>query len=369
MMKKIIMTLSLFSLMVSAASALEIDEKLTGRLLKVSNSKKTVLVNRGLEDGLVVGDHAKFFLTTGVIARGELVKASPTRSVWALYRIVDSDQVFPEKVISLKISSPLKTTDDPTRVLTPDATDMQVRLTRGDDSSLGVESEMVAERTDLSPDERDDMGTLSKTPLQKEVFDESGMSYERTLEVFGLLHFNNFSTSSDLGTNGTSTGQLANIDFSLGLEKYMKYDRRSFLSNLSVAIFLHNSSVQSNSVQGSQIQNSITEYGGMVNYHFNRPPLTFNTPVYFATFGLGVGKASDTVSTDTVAAQSEATVNGTANFLFLGVGAKYFTKEGFGGRAILDYYTRSESYQYEDGENYTKKVAGPRFMVGLAYRW
>jgi len=31
-------------------------------ILKVSNSKKTVLINRGAEDGLVVGDHAKFSL-------------------------------------------------------------------------------------------------------------------------------------------------------------------------------------------------------------------------------------------------------------------------------------------------------------------
>lgn len=353
----------------SLSRALEIDEKLTARFLKVSASKKTILLNRGLEDGLVVGDHAKFFLTTGVIARGELVKASPTRSVWSLYRIVDGEQVFPEKVVSIKMSSPLKTTDDPTKVLTPDATDMEVRVARGDDSSLGVESEVVAERTDLSPEERDDMSTLSKTPLQKEVVDFSGINYDRTLEVFGMLHFNNFSTSADLGQNGTSTGQLSNIDFSIGIEKYMRYDKRSFLSNFSVAAFLHNATVQTSSVQGSQINNSITEYGGQINYHFNRPALSYNSPVFFGLLSLGVGKATDSVKTDTVATTSEETLNGSAGFYSLGVGAKYFTKEGFGGRAILDYYNRSESYQYEDGDNYTKTVSGPRFMVGLAYRW
>lgn len=353
----------------SLAFSLEIDEKLTARLLKVSATKKTVLVNRGLEDGLVVGDHAKFFLTTGVIARGELVKASPTRSVWALYRIVDQDQVFPEKVISLKMSSPLKTTDDPTKVITPDATDMEVRVARGDDSSLGVESELVAERTDLSPEERDDMNTLSKTPLQKEVFDATGITYDKTLEVFGMLHFNNFSTSSDLGSSGTSTGQLANVDFSIGIEKYMRYDKKSFLSNFSIAAFIHNSTVQTSAVQGAEVSNAVTEYGGQINYHFNRPALSYNSVVWFGLLSLGVGKATDSVKSETVSGSTDDSISGSAGFYSIGVGGKYFTKDGFGGRAVLDYYNRSESYQYEDGENYTKTVSGPRFMVGLAYRW
>ena len=48
--------LGLFS---QAAHALEIDEKLTLRVLSVSESKKTFLINRGLEDGLVVDDYYK----------------------------------------------------------------------------------------------------------------------------------------------------------------------------------------------------------------------------------------------------------------------------------------------------------------------
>ena len=48
----ILLLLSMFSM---SLFALEIDEKLTFRLLRSSSSKKTLLVNRGLEDGLTKG--------------------------------------------------------------------------------------------------------------------------------------------------------------------------------------------------------------------------------------------------------------------------------------------------------------------------
>ena len=107
----------LISLIISNLHALEIDEKLTLRFLKVSSTKKTILINRGGEDGLVVGDHAKFFITSGVIARGVVEKVSPSRSVWSLYRVVDSNEITDDKVLNLKISSPVKITSDPTKSL------------------------------------------------------------------------------------------------------------------------------------------------------------------------------------------------------------------------------------------------------------
>src|SRR4051812_7385275 len=84
--------------------ALAVDEKLPLRILKSSDSKKTVLINRGIEDGLVVGDHAKFFLTTGVVGRGVVIKASPSRSVWSLYRVISPTELVADKVMNLKIT-------------------------------------------------------------------------------------------------------------------------------------------------------------------------------------------------------------------------------------------------------------------------
>ena len=57
-------------LFISSSYALEIDEKLTLRIVKTSDTKKTVLINRGQEDGLAKGDHAKFYLSVGCRTRG-----------------------------------------------------------------------------------------------------------------------------------------------------------------------------------------------------------------------------------------------------------------------------------------------------------
>src|SRR5574343_1885919 len=82
--------------------ALEIDEKLTIRIIKLSESKKTILVNRGAEDGLVVGDQAKFIDQSGVVARGVVEKVSRTRSVWSIYSVINPSEMVPEKVLNIK---------------------------------------------------------------------------------------------------------------------------------------------------------------------------------------------------------------------------------------------------------------------------
>jgi hypothetical protein len=101
--------------------ALEIDEKLTLRFLKVSTTKKTVLINRGAEDGLVVGDHAKFYISSGIIARGVVEKVSPSRSIWSMYRLVEPNDVTEGKVLNLKIASPVKITTDSTKSIKEEA--------------------------------------------------------------------------------------------------------------------------------------------------------------------------------------------------------------------------------------------------------
>jgi hypothetical protein len=111
----------LVSIGVKISNALEIDEKLTLRFLKVSTSKKTVLINRGAEDGLVVGDHAKFYITSGIIARGVVEKVSPSRSIWSIYRIVEPNEITEGKVLNLKIASPVKITTDSSKSIKEEA--------------------------------------------------------------------------------------------------------------------------------------------------------------------------------------------------------------------------------------------------------
>jgi hypothetical protein len=174
----------------------------------------------------------------------------------------------------------------------------------------------------------------------------------------------------DLGDEGSSTGQIGNMDFSLGIEKYFAHNPRAFVSNFSVGAFIHSSTTKSTSVQGSEVANSNFEYGGMLNWHFIAPPLAYGRVIGFASMTAGIGKTTDTVAFTGGTTETEDSLEGTSSFFSLGVGAKYFTKDGFGGRAMIDYYRRTESYLIEETEDeYNKTVAGPRFMVGLAYRW
>ncbi len=115
---KIIALLFLSLLLWSTSSfPLAMDQKLSVRVISFSNSKKTILVNRGLKDGLVVGDHAEFFITTVVVARGVVVKASPSRSIWSIYRLVNPQEIENDKVVNLKILIPVKLTEAPAKDL------------------------------------------------------------------------------------------------------------------------------------------------------------------------------------------------------------------------------------------------------------
>ena len=104
----------LFFLIFSSTSfSLTVDRNLRLRILSHSNTKRTVLLNKGEEDGLKVGDHAKFFIhKENVFARGIVRKISPSRSLWSVYRIVTKTLITKNGVINLTITKSVKLTDD-----------------------------------------------------------------------------------------------------------------------------------------------------------------------------------------------------------------------------------------------------------------
>ncbi len=365
-----------FFLFLSHVYALEIDEKLTTRFLKVSRTKKTVLINRGLEDGLVVGDHAKFFLTTGVIARGVVVKASPTRSIWSIYRIITDDRIIPDSVVNIKITKPIQTTTDPTRSLYDNSNatmtaGTEVMTTRGDTYARRGSPGVVQTEDNLTKDDRQELEALGTTDMAGfPVAEAPGMHPDRTLEAFGLIHFNSLSSSVDEGDSGGSyVGEDANVDFSIGLEKYFN-NPQSFLSRVSFFAFLHNSSNSVTSAQGRKLSSSVLEYGVGAHFHYMAPALSYNRLIGFAGVSLGVGSVSDTREElgSTTTLENE-TIDGSSSFLSLATGVKYYTRGGFGARAMIDFYRRSESYPFEEGDSFTKVVSGPRLLLGLSYRF
>ena len=110
------------------------------------------------------------------------------------------------------------------------------------------------------------------------------------------------------------------------------------------------------------------EYGLGANYHFYNPAASINKLVLYGALTAGKGSTSlkSTVTTGGVATENSA--DGTNTFFSGGIGAKYVLNNGFGVRAILDYYHSSESYEFETSTT-TRTLAGPRVQFGLSYRF
>ena len=348
-----ICTLILTLLLTASSFALEMDEKLTVRVLGISSSKKTLLTNRGLEDGLVVGDHAKFFLTTGVVARGVVVKASPSRSIWSVYRIINAEKIVKDRVMNIKISSALKLTEDPSRALKVD--DMS--------GTIPVMSRGSTEKIpNVSAEDRAELDGMIDT--QEPLTLMSGRS-KRTLEVFGILSLNSLSGTYEQGDAGGDSS-VGSLDFSVGIEKY--FDKpNSILSDLSIFALINSRSSSSGVFVNSKT--SWFEYGLGANWHFYNKPLSYARPIGFATVGGGIGSASSETTVSSSTTTSTDPLSGSSNFMFLGAGGKYFLKNGFGVRVVADYFRSGSTFEFDDDENMTLSLSGFRVRAGLSYRW
>lgn len=363
----LIVTMSLYSPL--SVLALSVDEKLPIRILRVSDTKKTVLVNRGLEDGLVLGDHAKFFLSVGVVARAVMVKASPSRSVWSIYRVVNARYIEPDRPMNIKIAQPVKLSEDNTRMLSPEdpyndltrvkisqgANDLPSALTTSD--SLEIAS--LREEREL-PRDRDI------------IIEEDGPTYsEQDWEIWSMLHLNALSQSTRSEIDVRTRGKVTGIDFSLGVEKYW-HTRGVWYSRVSIYPFLHygHNEVES----GAAISRvDVLEGGFGVNYHWNEHPTLARKWIWYTGANVAIGDVNQTYNFASSPLLSQ-NLDGSSVSLSGGVGFKYYLLSGWGFRALLDYYWRRERYSIagltdEQLGRQTVILRGPRFIVGLAYRW
>lgn len=358
-MKPILLFLILYSLLHNAR-ALEIDEKLTIRILRLSSTKKTALVNRGLEDALAVGDHAKFFLTTGVVARGVVVQISPGRSIWSLYRLVTPEAVIVDKMMNIKISAPIKLTDDPSKSLyatsTSSHTPVAIPLAEGANDLIGQ---------DLEESERSDL--LALGGIVSEGILESPQIQTVNLELFSLAHYNFASTASDLGNNESVKETGSGTSFSLGGEIYLPHSS-PLLRKFSLFGLYYMG--EQNATYSSRAKSSteIKEYGGGIAYHFWGNPRAYGRLIGFVSASGGVGTTEDSLSfTDGSASQANT---GDSTFFGGAIGVKYFGQEGFGGRIVASYVSRSEDYAFDrESQNYDRTTTAPGIQLGFSYRF
>lgn len=347
-----------------SAHALEVDEKLTVRILRTSETRKTVMINRGTEDGLVEGDHAKFIVTAGIVARGVVVKVSPTRSVWSIYRLVNADFIVNDSVMTIKISPAVKVTKDESQALVQE--DTPTKAASGDPAQLGIPLADGAQ--DMTAAGED---ALSQTDLKSLESSEPTIIPEKNIEVFGIMNISGLTanTKTDSGSDSFNNSQ-SYMHFGLGGELYPQKEREWY-SHFSFQGMVNLIRQDSQAYNGAGVTNNLTEFSFGVNWHPTKLPSTVMdfVPYIHLEVNLGTVKSTFKPGSDDPGG-NEFDANGGTQGFGVGFGYKFFTAKGFTARAIIDYYMRTEKYKEDAGANqFNKTVGGPRFMFGLGYRF
>ena len=77
------------------------------RLMKFSKDKKVFLLNKGREDGLTDKQHATFHTHKKKVFRAEVLKISPSRSIWQIYRVYDESVLREDYALEVRRASPI----------------------------------------------------------------------------------------------------------------------------------------------------------------------------------------------------------------------------------------------------------------------
>jgi hypothetical protein len=310
--------------------------------------------------------------------------------------------------MNLKIATPVKISNDPTKSLDSENTEAgndKISLAEGANdlpaqASEEEKSEMDELKKSAEVDSEDEViisdepmpiekGRSAKkikskkTKIEEETeesdsdfstYAKGKFSDKRLIEAFGTLYLSALSTSSTI--NGVDvTGSASGIDFSLGLEKYFA-DRASWYHPLSLYLMIHKATQTTSSISGLEAASEAMMFGVGGAWHFSSPFLK-QTPIWYLTSSTGLGNCSDTQSITTTSNTTQTTLAGSAQYFFIGLGVKYAFGEQLSLRSTIDYYNRSELYQEttettttaNTDNSYNKMITGPRIQFGLAYRW
>jgi hypothetical protein len=344
------------------ANALEVDEKLTVRLVKISESKKTVMLNRGTEDGLVEGDHAKLIVTAGIVARAVCIKVSPTRSVWSIYRLVNADFIVNDSVMSIKITPPVKITKDESQALVQE--DIPTSVV-GDPSSLGIP---LADGAQDLPTEAD---KLSQSDLKALEDNNVPISIvDKNVEIFGFLNVSGLSanTKTNIGDQKFNSSQSFH-HLGLGGEYYGIKEREWYarFSLLGQIAFMRENSQAYN---GAAVTNELTEFSLGLNWHPTKLPSVTNEFIPYFHLAFNYGSVNSSYKNGTNSGTPDLSSSGSSNGFSIGAGYKFYTFKGYGARFIVDYYRRTETYKEDIIANtHNKSVSGPRLLLAVSYRF
>ena len=294
--------------------AIEIGEKYEVTILDSSQSKRTILLNRGLSSGLTIENHANFYDDVGPIARGVAIEVAPMRSVWALYTVEDISKIASNSKVKMKITSPVKLTKDQSKMIRP---------------AIAISDE---ETYSPSPDARHFYNKLptvikSEFEIEKEREDEKnkGLFSQRYHEVWGVVDFALFDTSEGLVNSSIKNSSTLDIEYLLGYEYYIG----KYIKELSFNLFLHEEyrTYRQENEQKSRI--NFLEIGLGPDWHFYHDPMAYGDLIGHGYFHFGFG----TMDSEAVSAASE----GDTSFIAVGIGGKYYLSSGLGMRLAIEY--------------------------------
>lgn len=346
----------------STSFALEVDEKLTLRLLKVSKTRKTILINRGIEDGLKEADHAKFFLSKGVVGRGVVIKVSPTRSVWSLYRLVDANEITKDKVMKLKITPPVKISSDETKTIVKDDTPVVIS---DDPRDLGIP---LAEGAEDITDKEAALLKAGKNSMDLDILDRSVV--DRNIEVsVGLQLSQMNSTTTPSSGTAFSSDEIQRLISVMG--EYYFEPSESWYSRFSLMARLDSTYYSVMAGQGAQVTENSLEYGVGAAYHPFAKTNEAHTMVPFVSFVYSMGRSSATYRPGNEAAGANSeNLSASITSYAIGGGVKYFVSDGWSARLYGDYYQRADKYGADPSNiEWLKKRSGFRMQLALGRRF
>jgi hypothetical protein len=350
--------------MLTKVYALEVDEKLTLRILKMSKTKKTILINRGKEDGLKVGDHAKFFNQLGVLARAVVVKVSPMRSVWSVYRINNDKEIKIDTVMNLKITTELSLSSDKTREV------KEVVIPSGVEVLDKQEEKKTDEKTPEKKPEQTSKAQAEYFLRNMDTFSHSlgqgrGLLNWSPWEVTGSFSYISTQTTYVDGARNYSN-EVSNFELTLGLERYFPH-QKNLVRQFSLVGYLEwvTTSIGNETFWDGALPKDLFGLGLGTHWHMS-DPFKLNKAIGFLSLYLGLGGRKFT-----------SVVNGQAfedNVSFfswsLGGGFKWYTKSGLGLRAIFEYVSRQEDSTIKVNGNYPAYTSnGPRLKFGASWRF
>lgn len=346
-------------------SALEIDETITGRILKTSSSKKTILLNRGSSDQLTMGMHAKFSTDTSVVARGVVVELTEARSVWSLYRLATPDLVESDVVLNLKIAEPVKLTTDESRSIVRESAMKDLKPNRDDKLSLPLDDI----EGDIPVDLLGANISVSEKPLENSIVELS--NYPR--ELMSRISLQALESKTSSSNNSSYSGRAEMNNFMLGMEFYFT-SKDKWYANFSVLPYFQYQYESMLSYEGSAVDSRLMEFGLSLQYYFINPNIVNKFSPFISGY-YAVGSISDSYASGERAQGNGAdasNVKGDSTSYGVALGVKYFFENRLVVQTLLDYYFRTDEFAndpFTSGSTWTREVSGPRVQLGLGYRF